>query len=641
VIRSLRFLLVAAGLLAAAPALAQSVNETPSLAADVAAGRLPPVAQRLPADPMRRDAGRPDVVPGRHGGDLHVLMGRPQDTRMITVYGYTRLVMLTPSFELVPDILESVEVEEGRTFTMKLRPGHRWSDGHPFTSEDFRYWWEDVANNNTLSPTGPPIVLRVNGALPVVTFPDATTVRYSWTSPNPFFLPALAGPAPLYIYRPAHYMRQFHARYTPREQLDQVVRQRSARNWGQLHNRLDNFYRADNPELPTLDPWVVTTPPPADRFVFVRNPYFHRVDAAGRQLPYIDRVIVNIADGRLIPAKTGAGESELQARSLSFANYTFLRQASRRNNFHVELWRAARGAHLALYPNLNVADQGWRALMRDVRFRRALSLAINRREINQVVYFGLALPGQNTLLPQSPLYRPGYRDSYAQFDLREANRLLDEMGLTRRDDRDVRLMPDGRPLEIIVESPGEDTEQTDVLELIHDSWLAAGVKLYTRPSQLQVFRNRVFSGQSMMTIWTGVENGVATADMSPAEFAPTDQQQLQWPRWGQYVETQGSSGEAIDMEPARALQRLNADWRDALSDAERTRIWRRMLEIHAEQLFTIGLLADVRQPVVISNRLRNVPAEGLYNWDPGAFFGIYRPDLFWFDQAPAAAAAAR
>src|SRR5262249_20816754 len=150
--------------------------------------------------------------------------------------------------------------------------------------------------------------------------------------------------------------------------------------------------------------------------------------------------------------------------------------------------------------------------------------------------------------------------------------------------RDVRLLSDGRPAEIIVESPGEDTEQTDVLELVHDSWLQAGIKLYTRPSQLQVFRNRVFAGESMMTIFQGIENGVATAAMSPAEFAPTDQQQLQWPRWGQYVETQGRSGEAIDLEAGRELQRLNADWRDALSDADRTQIWQRILEIHAEQL---------------------------------------------------------
>ena len=620
-------------------ALPISYVETPSLQAEVAAGRLPPVGERVPAVPMTADAGRPGVVPGRPGGDLRVLYGRPQDTRLLTVFGYTRLVILNPAYDFVPDILESFTVEEGRVFTFKLRRGHRWSDGHPFTAEDFRYWWEDVANNHDVSPSGPPVVLRVNGALPVVEFPDAETVRYSWASPNPFFLMALAGPSPLYIYRPAHYMRQFHARYADRAQLQAAVRQRSARNWAQLHNRLDNLYRANNPELPTLDPWVVTTAPPAERFVFVRNPYFHRVDANGRQLPYIDRIIMNISDGRLIPAKTGAGEADLQARSISFANYTFLRQAARRNDFQVHLWRTARGAHLALFPNLNVADPGFRALMRDIRFRRALSLATNRREINQVVYFGLALPGQNTVLPRSPLYDAGYRNAWAQFDLAQANRLLDEMGLTRRDDRGVRLMPDGRPLEMIVESPGDDTEQTDVLELVHDTWLQAGIKLYTRPSQLQVFRNRVYAGQSMMTISSGIENGLVTPAMSPQEFAPTEQTQLQWPRWGQFVETQGTSGEAVDIEAARELQRLNNDWRDALSDADRLRIWRRILEINADQVFTIGLIADVRQPVVISNRLRNVPAEGVYNWDPGALFGIYRTDLFWFDRGGATAAA--
>lgn len=631
--------IVAAALAVGAAAQTVAYVETPSLQAEVAAGRLPAVAERLPATPMAADAGRQGIVAGRHGGDLRMLFARPQDTRLITVIGYARLVILNPAYEFVPDILESVTVEEGRVFTFKLRRGHRWSDGHPFTSEDFRYWWEDVANNQDLSPTGPPIVLRVNGALPVVEFPDAETVRFAWASPNPFFLMALAGPSPLYLYRPAHYMRQFHARYAERTRLAAAVRERRARNWAQLHNRLDNLYRADNPELPTLDPWVVTTPQPADRFVFVRNPYFHRVDAAGRQLPYIDRVIVNIADGRLIPAKTGAGEADLQARNLNFANYTFLRQASRRNDFQVHLWRTARGAHLALFPNLNVADPGFRALMRDVRFRRALSLATNRREINQVVYFGLALPGQNTVLPQSPLYDAAYRNAWAQFDLREANRLLDELGLTRRDDRGVRLLPDGRPLEIIVESPGDDTEQTDVLQLVADTWMQAGVKLFTRPSQLQFFRNRVFSGQSMMTVSSGIENGLVTPSMSPQEFAPTEQTQLQWPRWGQFVDTQGSSGEAVDIEAARELQRLNADWRDALSDADRLRIWRRILEISADQVFTIGLIADVRQPVVVANRLRNVPAEGIYNWDPGALFGIYRPDLFWFDRGGATAAA--
>src|ERR687891_396470 len=136
--------------------------------------------------------------PGNPGGELNMLVGRTKDTRLMAVYGYARLVAYNEAFELVPDILNDVDVEDGRVFTMHLRPGHRWSDGEPFTSEDFRYWWEDVANNEQLSPTGPPAELYIDGEPPKVEFPDERTVRYSWSSPNPFFLPALAGATPTF-----------------------------------------------------------------------------------------------------------------------------------------------------------------------------------------------------------------------------------------------------------------------------------------------------------------------------------------------------------------------------------------------------------------------------------------------------------
>ncbi|HSE78904.1 MAG TPA: ABC transporter substrate-binding protein [Alphaproteobacteria bacterium] len=614
--------------------------EPPSLAAEVAAGRLPPIEQRLPQSPLKAMPEGKDMELGRHGGELRFLIGRPQDVRLMVVYSYARLVVYDTKFELRPDIVEAVESDGDRVFTFKLRRGHRWSDGQPFTSEDFRYYWHDVVLNKQLSPLGPPQVLMVDGKPPRVEFPDATTVRYSWSSPNPYFLPAVAGPSPLYIYRPAHYLRQFHAKYTDAETLAAEVKKAGVRNWQALHNRRDNQYRNDNPDLPTLDPWVVQTKPPSDRFVFVRNPYFHRVDPEGRQLPYIDRVAATVADGRLIPAKTGAGEADLQARGISFNNYTFLRQAAKRNDFTVRLWNTAKGSHIALFPNLNASDPTWRQLNRDPRFRRALSLAINRREINQVIYFGLALEAANTVLPQSPLYRNYYRLAAAQFDLRTANRLLDEIGVVKRDGRGVRLLPDGRPLEVIVETAGEDTEQTDVLELIHDSWLDAGVKLFSRPSQREVFRNRIFAGQTKMSVWSGLENGLPTAATPPDELAPTSQQQLQWPKWGQYIETRGGSGEAVDDPAAKELMRLNEDWRLSVSRSERERIWHRMLEIHAEQVFTIGLIAGVKQPVVVNSHLRNVPAEGVYNWDPGSFFGVYRPELFWFDESRRTAASA-
>lgn len=622
----------------AAPAAAIEYQESPVLAADVTAKRLPPVSQRLPETPLVVTPDRPDLQPGRFGGELRFLMGRAQDTRMMVVYGYARLMRYNAKLELEPDLLESVQNDGEKVFTLKLRKGHRWSDGQPFTTEDFRYWWEDIANNKQLSPVGPPKDLLPDGQMPKVEVIDDVTIRYSWPTPNPYFLAKLAEASPLYIFRPAHYLKQFHVKYANKTKLEEAVRNANVRGWAPLHNRLDNAYRNDNPDLPTLEPWMLQTRPPADRFVFARNPYFHRVDSEGRQLPYIDRMIGTVADGRLIPPKTGAGESDLQARNIAFSDFTFLRRAAKRNDFSVHLWNTARGAHLALYPNLNASDPVWRGLIRDVRFRRALSLAINRHEINQVVYFGLALEGQNTVLPSSPLYKPEYRDAYAKYDLAEAKRLLDELGLTKRDSRGLRLLPDGRPLEIIVETAGEDTEQTDVLELIHDSWLEAGIKLYSRPLQREVLRNRLFAGQTIMTIWFGLENGIPTPVMSPRELAPTSQQGMQWPKWGQYNETGGSSGEKIDDPVAAELMDLNEAWEHADGSEDRTRIWHRMLQLNAEQVYSIGLVARVKQPVVVSNRLRNVPAEGIYNFDPGAFFGIYRPDMFWFADAPRTAA---
>jgi len=621
-------------LLPAAAAAQIALLETPSLRDEVAAGKLPPVTQRVPAEPLVvEESGVRGWTPGRHGGSLTILMSRAKDVRMMVVYGYARLVAFTPDYELVPDLLRAVDVEEGRRFTLHLRKGHRWSDGHPFTAEDFRYYWEDVANNDKLSPLGPPRSMMAGGGRPVFEVLDPVTVRYTWPKPNPDFLPALAGARPLYIYRPAHYLKRFHIRYADHAKMRLRVEGSGRRNWAALHNKRDNQYKNDNPGLPTLQPWVVQTRPPAQRFVFARNPYYHRIDRNGRQLPYADEVVMQIAAAQIIPGKTGAGESDLQARYISFSDYTFLKKGEKQNDYNVRLWRTAKGAHFALFPNLNAKDPVWRKLFRDVRFRRALSLAVNRHEVNQVVYFGLALESNNTVLPESPLYRPQYARRWARFDLAQANALLDEIGLTRRDSRGYRLLPDGRPMEIVVETSGEDTEQTDVLELIHDSWLAAGIKIYTRPSQREVFRNRIFAGETLVSVWSGMENALPNADISPNELAPTSQQQLQWPKWGQYFETGRKVGEAPALPAARELLELYLRWRETPERAERRAIWQRMLTINADQVFTIGVVTGVPQPVVTNRLLRNLPEKGVYNWNPGAHFGIYRPGGFWFADA--------
>ncbi|MGC2412995.1 MAG: ABC transporter substrate-binding protein [Stellaceae bacterium] len=628
--------LVLAAVLVTVGTARAALQETPSLLPEVEKGTLPPVASRLPSAPALAEL---ETI-GRPGGELRMVMASPKDTRLMVVYGYARLVAYTPALAIVPDMLEGVDVKDGRIFTLHLRAGHKWSDGHPFTSEDFRYWFEDVAENKQLAPAGLPEALLPNREPPQFTVLDERTVRYSWSIPNPLFLPALAGPDPLFIYCPAHYLKQFHAKYADKATLDSLVKKAHARSWAALHSKMDVMYRNDNPNLPSLEPWILKTSLPADRVVFERNPYYYRVDGAGHQLPYIDRVVFNIANSRIIAAKTGAGESDLQARYLSFDDYTFLKANEAANGYKVLLWRTGPGSQLALYPNLNVDDEVWRGLIRDVRFRRALSLATNRHEINQVIYFGLAIEGQNTVLPESPLYRPEYRSAWGAFDINEANRLLDLIGLERGGDG-LRHLPDGRPLDIVVEDSGESTEKSDVLELIRDSWRQIGVRLFSRPSQLTLFRRRVFAGQTLMSLDKGIENGLATADMSPWELAPTSQQQLEWPKWGQYVETNRTAGEPPDLPEVTRLRELYKSWLGAASEDEHARVWHEMLGIWADQVYSIGLVAGVQQPVVVNARLRNVPTDGMYNWDPGAHFGLYKPDGFWFDRAatPAASAA--
>lgn len=607
-------------------------SEIPMLKDQVQSGQLPPMQERLPLKPRVIDFENYDKTLGKYGGDLRLLMGKAKDLGQITVYTYARLVGYAPDYTIQPDIAEAFVVADGKDFTFKLRKGHRWSDGHPLTSEDFRYFWEDMVKNEKLGQKGIPSEMLVDGEEPKFQVIDELTFRYTWEKPNPSFLPALAAPSPLYIYRPAHYMKQFHARYVDEEELAQKVKDANARDWAALHTRMQRQRRPENPDLPTLQAWRNTTAPPSTRFVFERNPYFHRVDPNGRQLPYIDRLIMSVVSKDVIAAKAGTGEADLQARYLQFSDVPYLKRGEKKNNYTTRLWSLGKGSQVALFPNLNAKDEVWRNIIQDVRFRRALSLGINRKEINEVIYFGLAYPSANTVMPQSALYKPKYSQMWTEYDKEKANALLDEMGLDKRDSDGTRLLPDGRRAEITIETAGESAEETDVLELITDQYREIGLKIFVRSSQRDIFRRRAYSGDTLISVFSGLNNAVATSAMNPEELAPTDQAQLQWPMWGQYSGTNTKAGEPINMDSAMVQMQLFNQWMLAESDEERERIWHNMLSGYADEVFTIGTVNNSRQPVVVSNDLRNVPENGIYAWEPTSYFGIYKPDTFWFDR---------
>ena len=607
-----------------------SLVETPTLKAAVGRGALPPIAERVPKQPLVVDLAARGRSVGRHGGDLRNLSSQVRDLRYITVNGYTRLIGYDEKLALKPDLLASFDVEEGRIFTFTLREGHRWSDGHPFTTEDMRYYWEEIANNKNLAPSGPPEVFFVDGELPKFEVLDALRVRYSWSKPNARLLPYLAQPGKVFTYAPAHYLKRFHAKYRSEPDLRKLIGEAKVRGWPALHNRMDDQYENANPDMPVLTPWRVMTKGPASRYVFERNPYYHRIDEKGQQLPYIDRVLVDIAAGGLIAAKSNAGETDLQGRGLSMVDAGVLKEGEKLNNYRTLLWPYARGSAYALYPNLNTNDGEMRRLNRDVRFRRALSMAIDRRILNNALLFGLGQEAGNTVQKGSPFYSTDNARKWTQHDPAAANRLLDELGLRTRDAQGFRLLPDGRRLEVLVELNGGDGDMLDALQLISETWSDVGIKLIAKPQDRAILRQRSYSGQTVMVMSTGLDNAIPTADMPPLELAPAVQDTYSWPKWGQFMESKGKSGEACDIPEADALLAAYNRWRSTADREVKAQVWREMLANHADNLWSIGTVSGELQPIVVSNRLKNVPDSVVFAWEPTALFGVYRVDEFYF-----------
>jgi peptide/nickel transport system substrate-binding protein len=395
-----------------------------------------------------------------------------------------------------------------------------------------------------------------------------------------------------------------------------------------VFNRLNDPYENSNPDLPILNPWKIKTKAPASRFVFERNPFFHRVDPEGHQLPYIDRLFIDLANTSLIAPKSIAGEVDLQARDLSMSDASVLKVSER--GYRTLLWPIARGSAYALYPNLTSVNPVWRKLNRDQRYRAALSAGIDRRTINNAMMFGLGLEGNNTVMPESQLYDEAYRTKNATYDPDLANKLLDSLGLSKRNRAGVRQLPNGRALEIVVEVAGDSRDTIFVLELITEFWREVGVSLFIKPQEPGVLRHRSLAGRTVMVAGPGLDNAIPTANMPPDELAPVLSQNYSWPLWGQYVETRAERGEAVDLPDAKRLLDLYHQWLATDDDSKQASIWKEMLAIHAKNIFSIGTVTRELQPIVVSKRLHNVPEKVLFAFEPTSYFGVYRMEEFFF-----------
>lgn len=602
-------------------------NEAPELARQVAAGLLPPVEERLPLEPLVVE-----VVEeiGQYGGTWRRAALSVTDDQIIGRLSYEGLVRWNADgSDVVPNVAKAYEVsEDGRTFTFYLREGMKWSDGHPFTADDIAFWWNDVILNEELTPL-PPVWLTIDGELPTFTQIDKYTIRWEFPKPFGLFLRNLATFTNFeesMTQYPKHYLSQFHPKYTPEDELKALVAEAQLDEWFQLfRQRMDPRI---HPDVPVIFAWRVTRPSPAQPVVAERNPYYWKVDAEGNQLPYIDRITHFIVENlEVLNLRAATGEVDMQLRHILIDNLPVFVENQERHDYRILMWQGAETSNFLIYPNMFVEDESLRMLNRDVRFRRALSLAIDRDEINNLAYLGLGRPRQLGAIPQSPIYVEGVDQKDVQRDLDEANRLLDEIGLTRRDSEGYRLRPDGSRLEITIDLTPAFGPWPRVGELVVDYWREVGIRARLNVMERSLFQERAASGSWQWAVWMS-DRGL-TPEVEPLFLLPGRGQTAYSP-WMDWFSSNGARGEAPpEGTPERRAYDIYARVRATADPDELVALMQELVQLNVDNLWYIGTVGDMPHIVIVKNNFRNVPEVAVSDWLQKTPGNTWPEQYFW------------
>ena len=435
-----------------AAAWPKTFQEAPQLAELVKSGKLPQVKDRIPAEPM---VLKPVHSVGKYGGTWRRGFTGPGDVEngnrinasdKLLFWDYT-------GTKIVPSVAKGVEMSaDGKTYTISLRKGMKWSDGAPFTADDFVFWFEDLYSNRDIVPTPIPD-MTVNGKPGKVVKVDETTVKFEFDDPYFLFYDLLAGDTLIGggqsvrqsqgftfgAYAPKHYLKQYLPKYSSLEAVNAIAKQEGYENWVKLiHFKKDWSLNVD---VPTLGPWRTTRPINTPTWVLERNPYYYAVDTAGNQLPYIDRIVMTLSqDTEILNLRAIAGEYDLQERHIDLGKLPVIIENQKKGNYTLHLDTAINGSDTTLQINSSYrADPEIGKWLANADFRRALSMGIDRNQLNETFFLGVGTPGSAVPGEDSP-YFPGkeWRTKWSTLDLAQANALLDKIGLTKKDSEGYR-----------------------------------------------------------------------------------------------------------------------------------------------------------------------------------------------------------
>ncbi|MQY69919.1 MAG: ABC transporter substrate-binding protein [Firmicutes bacterium] len=620
-------------LLGVTSALAVKYNEAPMLKTKVAAGLLPPVEERLPEKPV---VVKPLEEIGQYGGQIVTFRTDAANwNEGYMVLGAEGMLRIETDLSISPNIAKEAKFsEDAKTLTLYLHKGIKWSDGIPFTTDDVLFWYEDVLLNDDLTPVKPKM-WSPGGKLMTMEKVDDYTVRLHFAAPHPLAKARLAhfwGTMNLF-YIPKHYMKQFHPRYVPIEKLNKLAKEKGYDLWYKLFNyerRKESF--PANPDLPTLTPWRLVEEKP-ESLLFERNPYYWKVDPAGNQLPYIDKIrLALVSNTEIVNGKVISGDADYAAYELRrLDDYPLFMENAEKGGYRVLLYKSVWGAEAGFGPNqVYNKDPVLRDIFRDVRFRRALSLAIDREDINEALFFGKAVPRQMTVVPESSFYEKKFATSYAEYNLKEANRLLDEMGLKWDKNHEYRLRPDGKVLSWIIEyfRPGK----TRIIEMVTGYWKEIGLKVSLKLTSGDLLSTRLEANQVAMNMGDCDDTTDMMFLLDPYWAVPTSTwAEWTWGRlWGIWYRSGGKDGE----EPPAEIKRLFNLWEKmkvAIDEKERIRLGKEILASQAENLWTIGTVGLAPSLVTVKKNMRNIPETALKGWD--LFHGYaYHSEQWFFKQ---------
>ncbi len=608
---------------------------------------LAAVADRLPTEPL---VVMPYDSIGQYGGAITgISKATESGTSDLLSVRHVNFVRYADDLQtVVPNVAKAWDWNEDKTvLTITLREGHKWSDGEPFTAEDVAFWYNDLLLNTDILEKTPDRWLFAGEPIKVEAVDDVT-VRMTFPVPTPGILNRFAvdyGQP----FQPKHFLGQFMPKYN--ENADALAQEYGFANgaeavdfyyggsdWKDVPSPLlkdaDKAAAIGRAVVPTLESHIVVEETSEGRKL-VANPYFHQVDTAGNQLPYINEIVESyVSDKEVQNLKVMNGEVVWKQQAIFLEDFPLLKENEGKGGYTIQ-FAPTLGENVFFSFNRTHNDEVLREIFNDVRFNRAMSLAMNRDEINEIVYLGQGTPMQG--VPAEPKTVSFISDDVLNkdiaYDVEGAKALLAEMGLSDSDGDGTLERPDGKPLVIrlVYSSQGVPVK---MMELVRDYWTAVGVRVDLKEVTSDEYRASGNNNDLDLTTWKYDGNAGPTISQDTTVFVPPFGDFFNpgtGAKWATWKQTDGAEG----VEPPADIQKL---WElsERFIQAEfgsdsSNEIGAEIVKIHTDNMLKIGTVGDIVAPFLWRNDLQNVKPIKSKTYD---FYWTYpyRPSQWWLEQ---------